>query len=154
MPKAFSISNGMSLLGLDFGEKRIGVAQSDELNLMAYAAGFIEHRSEEYVVREIQKLIEEHRIEKIVIGLPRTLKGETGVQAEKVLSFSDCLGKRISCPIMIWDERLTTAQAERALIERDVSRAKRKQKRDAIAAEIMLQSYLDFIKQGMQNKDV
>jgi putative Holliday junction resolvase len=136
----------MSFLGLDFGQKRIGVAQSDELNLMAHAVGFIEHRNEEYVVREIQKLIDEHRIQKIVIGLPKTLKGQTGTQAQKVLLFSDRLGSRISCPIVTWDERLTTVQAERALIDQDVSRAKRREKRDAIAAEIMLQSYLDFIR--------
>jgi len=144
----------MSLLGLDFGQKRIGVAQSDELNSMAHAVGFIEHRNEEYVVREIQKLIDEYRIQKIVIGLPKTLKGQTGTQAEKVLLFSDRLGKRISCPIITWDERLTTVQAERALIDQDVSRAKRRVKRDAIAAEIMLQSYLDFIKQRNENKHV
>ena len=136
----------MSLLGLDFGEKRIGVARSDELNLMAHPVGFIEHRNEAYVVGEIQKLIDEYRIQKIVIGLPKTLKGVTGTQAEKVLSFSTRLGAQISCPIVTWDERLTTAQAERALIAQDVSRAKRKIKRDAIAAEIMLQSYLDFIR--------
>ena len=144
----------MSLLGLDFGEKRIGVAHSDELNSMAHAAGFIEHRSEEYVVEEIQKLIDEHRIEKIVVGLPKTLKGETGKQAEKVLSFSSRLEKRIGCPVITWDERLTTVQAERALIDQDMSRAKRKKKRDAVAAEIMLQSYLDFIKQRAENKHV
>ena len=144
----------MSLLGLDYGQKRIGVAQSDELNLMAHAIGFIEHRNEEYVTQEIQKLIDEYRIQKIVIGLPITLKGETGTQAEKVLLFSSRLGNRISCPIVTWDERLTTAQAERALIDQDVSRAKRREKRDAIAAEIMLQSYLDFTKQRNENKHV
>ena len=144
----------MSLLGLDFGEKRIGVARSDELNWMAHPVGFIEHRSEEHAVREIQKLIDEFRIKKIVIGLPKTLKGAAGTQAEKVLSFSNRLSARISCPIVTWDERLTTAQAERALIAQDVSRAKRREKRDAIAAEIMLQSYLDFTRQRNKNEHV
>ena len=137
----------MSLLGLDFGEKKIGVARSDELNFMAHTVGFIESRSESYVVGEIKKYIDEFRIQKIVIGLPKTLKGETGLQAQKVMNFSNRLAGSISCPIIPWDERLTTAEAERALIEQDMSRAKRKVKRDAIAAEIMLQSYLDFIKQ-------
>ncbi len=144
----------MSLLGLDFGEKRIGVARSDELNLMAHPVGFIEHRSEEHVAREIQKLIDEFQIKKIVIGFPKTLKGQTGAQAEKVLSFSNRLSAQISCPIVTWDERLTTAQAERALIAQDVSRAKRREKRDAIAAEIMLQSYLDFTRQRNKNEHV
>ena len=138
----------MSFLGLDYGQKRIGVAQSDELNLMAHRIGFIEHRSENYVVGEIRKLIDEYRIQKIVIGLPKTLKGITGTQAEKVLLFSKRIGEQLSCPIVTWDERLTTVQAERALLEQDVSRAKRRIKRDAIAAEIMLQSYLDFLRKG------
>ena len=144
----------MSFLGLDFGEKRIGVARSDELNLMAHPIGFIEARNEIYVAQEIQKLMDEFRIQKIVIGLPKTLKGETGLQAEKVLSFSERLGKRLNCPITTWDERLTTAQAERALLAQDLSRAKRKMKRDAMAAEIMLQSYLDFIKNRNENEHV
>src|SRR3990167_2263228 len=113
----------MSLLGLDFGQKRIGVARSDELNAMAHPVGFIEQRNEAYVVGEIQKFIDEFRIQKIVIGLPKTLKGAVGTQAEKVLSFSNRLGSLISCPIVTWDERLTTVEAERALIAQDMSRA-------------------------------
>lgn len=136
----------MSVLGLDFGEKRIGVALSDELNFMAHPAGFIKYRSEVQVFAELKRRVEESQIEKIVVGLPKTMKGETGKQAEKVLLFVESLRKHFSCPIVTWDERLTTVQAERALIEQDMSRAKRREKRDAIAAEIMLQSYLDFLK--------
>ncbi len=136
----------MSLLGLDFGEKRVGVAQSDELNFMAHAVGFILRTSDEQVVSEIQKTIADSKIEQIVVGLPKTLKGETGIQANKVLAFIDLLKNKTSCSVIAWDERLTTAQAEKALIHQDMSRAKRKLKRDAISAEIMLQSYLDFLK--------
>lgn len=136
----------MSVLGLDFGEKRIGVALSDELNLMAHPAGFIKHESEAQVLAELKKMVNQFQIEKIVVGLPKTMKGETGIQAEKVFSFVEAIRPHFSCPIVTWDERLTTAQAERVLIEQDMSRAKRKEKRDAIAAEIMLQSYLDFLK--------
>ncbi len=136
----------MSVLGLDFGEKRIGVARSDELNFMAHPAGFIKHETEAQALAELKKMVDEFQIKKIVVGLPKTMKGETGTQAKKVLSFVETLRRHFPCPIVTWDERLTTAQAERALIEQDVSRAKRREKRDAIAAEIMLQSYLDFSK--------
>ena len=137
----------MSILGLDYGQKRVGVAKSDELNFMAHPAGFIPYTSDEHLIASIKDLVRDHAIEKIVIGLPITLKGETGPQAKKVLSFVEKLRGKFECPVVTWDERLTTAQAERALLEQDMSRAKRKVKRDAIAAEIMLQSYLDFLKQ-------
>ena len=136
----------MSFLGLDFGEKRIGVARSDELNFMAHPMGFIQYRNDHQAFEEIKKIAGEFHTEKIVVGLPKTMKGEVGPQAQKVLSFVESLREYVTCPIITWDERLTTAQAERALIDQDVSRAKRKKKRDAIAAEIMLQSYLDFSK--------
>jgi len=128
----------MSFLGLDFGEKRIGVARSDELNFMAHTVGFIKHENKTQVLNEIKKLLEEFHIKTIVVGLPKTMKGETGIQAQKVLTFVEVLRQNLSCPITTWDERLTTAEAERALIAQDMSRAKRKEKRDGIAAEIML----------------
>ena len=136
----------MSFLGLDFGEKRIGMARSDELSFMAHPVGFIQYRDENQAFQEIKKATDECHMEKVVIGLPKTMKGEIGPQAQKVLAFVESLRKHVTCPIVTWDERLTTVQAERALIDQDVSRAKRKTKRDAIAAEIMLQSYLDFSK--------
>lgn len=137
----------MSFLGLDLGEKRIGVARSDELNFMAHPVGFIERTSDVYVLQELKKLADEFDIEKIVVGLPKTMKGTMGTQAEKALFFVEEFRKHVSCPIVTWDERLTSVQAERVLIAQDISRAKRKKKRDAIAAEIMLQSYLDFSNQ-------
>lgn len=144
----------MNILGLDYGQKRIGVAKSDELNFMAHPIGFIPVKNEQDAIASIKELIAEHRIQKVVVGLPITLKGETGPQAEKVKSFVEKLRSQIHCPVMTWDERLTTAQAERALLEQDMSRSKRKVKRDAIAAEIMLQSYLDFSKQKDISKHV
>ncbi|MBI4357863.1 MAG: Holliday junction resolvase RuvX [Candidatus Omnitrophica bacterium] len=144
----------MVFLGLDTGEKRIGVARSDELNLMAHPVGFIERVSDEQVVREISKFASEFQVGKIVVGLPRTMKGEVGKAAEEVLAFVEWLRGKVSLPIVTWDERLTTAQAERAMIEQDMSRARRRVKRDAMAAEIMLQSYLDFSKGREKNKDV
>lgn len=144
----------MVFLGLDVGQKRVGVARSDELNLMAHPVGFIKRISDEKVVCEVSKFTREFQVEKIVVGLPKTMKGEVGKMAEEVLAFIDFLRKEISLPIVTWDERLTTVQAERAMIEQDISRAKRKVKRDAIAAEIMLQSYLDFSKRKGLGQDV
>ncbi len=144
----------MSILGLDYGQKRIGVAKSDELNFMAHPSGFIPFKNERALITAIKDLVAEHHIKKIVVGLPLTLKGETGSQAEKVLSFVERLKGQVECPVLTWDERLTTAQAERVLLAHDVTRAKRKMKRDAMAAEIMLQSYLDFSKQKDSNEHV
>ena len=143
----------MTLLGLDVGEKRIGIARSDELNFMAHGLGFIECRSEAHVVQVLNQYLKEFRVHKIVVGLPKTLKGETGIQAEKVLSFVEQLRAHVLCPVVTWDERLTTVQAERALIEQDMSRSRRRVRRDAFAAELMLQSYLDFSR-GRDKADV
>jgi putative holliday junction resolvase len=137
----------MSVLGLDLGEKRIGVARSDELLLMAHASGLIERRSDAHAVHEIKRLIDEFRIQKVVVGLPKTLKGMEGTQANRVQAFVRYLEKEINCPVVTWEELLSTAEAEWARIAQDMSRAKRRKKRDAAAAEIILQSYLDFIKQ-------
>lgn len=137
----------MSILGLDYGQKRIGVAKSDELHFMAHPIGFIPVKSEQGLIVSIETLVTQHEIKKIVVGLPVTLKGQIGPQAEQVISFVETLKKHVPCPVITWDERLTTVQAEKALLAQDMSRSKRKVKRDAIAAEIMLQSYLDFSKQ-------
>lgn len=136
----------MSLLGLDIGTKRIGVARSDELNFMAHPMGFIERRSDAQVFETVKKYVRDFSVEKIVAGLPKTLKGEIGTQAKQVLLFVEELKRHCDCPVVTWDERLTTSQVQRNLIAQDVSRAKRRMKQDALAAEIILQSYLDFIK--------
>jgi putative holliday junction resolvase len=136
----------MSFLGLDYGEKRVGVAKSDELNCMAHSCGYIARKSDEQVVLEIKSIAENEKVEGIVIGLPVTMKGTIGTQAKLVISFIDRLKSRVSIDVVTWDERLTTAEAEKALLGQDMSRAKRRARRDAIAAEIMLQSYLDYLK--------
>ena len=142
----------MSFLGLDVGEKRIGVARSDELNFMAHPVGIIENRSKEEVVVQLKQFLEQYNIQTVVVGLPKTLKGEVGSKANEILLFVDYLRSELPHSIVTWDERLTTVEAERKLLDHDVSRAKRKKKRDALAAEIMLQSYLDYLKgQGATN---
>lgn len=144
----------MSILGLDYGQKRIGVAKSDELNFMAHPIGFVPFKNEQDLINTIENLVAEHQVKKVVVGLPITLKGEAGPAAQKVMLFVEELRKQIQFPVVTWDERLTTAQAERALLAQDVSRSKRRVKRDAIAAEIMLQSYLDFLKRKDSKENV
>jgi putative Holliday junction resolvase len=136
----------MSYLGLDVGEKRIGIALSDELNMMAHAMSFIERKSDDFAIQSIKEMITLHNVEAVVVGMPITLKGEIGKKAIEISAFADRLKGSAGCPILTWDERLTTKEAERALIEQDMSRAKRRIKIDALAAQIMLQSFLDYTK--------
>jgi len=133
----------MRVLGLDIGEKRIGVALSDPQGLLAGALTIIERRDSAADIQAILNLVEKHGVERIVVGLPRSLDGSIGQQAEKVQAFSEMLGQKVDVPVESWDERLSTVAAERLLLEVGARRAKRKKHRDAIAASFILQGYLD-----------
>lgn len=135
-------------MALDVGTKRIGVAMSDELFLTAQGAETIRCMTPDADFAKIKKMVEENAVGEIVVGLPINMNGTYGPKAKEVLDFIDKLTKMISVPIKTWDERLTTAQGQRMLIEADVSRAKRKGAIDMIAAQIILQSYLDSRKRG------
>ncbi len=128
----------MRVLGIDFGEKRIGLAISDGLGITAQPLA---------VVADIQGikqvLAERDDVHKIVVGLPKNLRGEIGPQAQKTLVFIEELKKETGLPILTWDERFSTGQAERMLIEAGLSRKKRKSVVDKSAAALILQSYLD-----------
>jgi putative Holliday junction resolvase len=128
----------MRILGVDFGTKRIGLAVSDETGTVAQPAGSITGG-----VREVVRVATERGAGKIVVGIPRRLDGTVSEQTERTQEFMDALKRATPLPVEGWDERLTTAQAERVLLEGDVRRAQRKQKRDQLAATILLQSYLD-----------
>lgn len=131
------------LLGLDLGEKRVGVAVTDESGSIALPLVTLEIRGRKHLLTELVKIIEEHRAAKIVVGLPKTLKGEIGPAAEKVMAEAEWLKSQLDRPFVFWDERLSTQEVERVLIEADVSRAKRRDVRDQLAAQRILQSYLD-----------
>ncbi len=131
----------MRILCLDIGEKRIGVAISDENRIFARGLKSIERGEKE--IDEIKKLVEEYNVEKIVFGLPLRLDGSMSRQTEKTLSFIENLKKYISLPFIPWDERLTTKQAENLLLQADLSRKKRKKLIDKLSAQIILQNYLD-----------
>jgi putative Holliday junction resolvase len=131
----------MAILGLDVGEKRIGVALAE--GLLAIPLTVIDRTVEETDLERIISLVEEHKAECIVVGLPLSMNGTMGTQAEETLSFSGALAKHVDIPVDTWDERLSTVTAERLLIDSGMKREKRKGKLDAMAAAIILQAYLD-----------
>lgn len=130
------------VLCLDVGEKRIGVAVSDLLGLTAQGVATIHSEGVERDLVRVRALAEQYEAEKIVVGLPRNMDGSTGFQAERVKAFAQRLAE-MGYQIIYQDERLTTASARRTLIEGDVSRKKRKQVIDKLAAVYILQGYLD-----------
>jgi putative Holliday junction resolvase len=137
---------GIRTLGIDYGESRIGVAVSDGLGITAQPVSVIKKgKTFEEDIRHLAEIIEGYEgITEIVVGLPKTMKGEVGKQAHKVLEFVDALKKGLKLEVTVWDERLTTVEAEKTLISAGLSRAKRKQVIDKSAAAYILQSYLDF----------
>jgi putative Holliday junction resolvase len=131
------------ILALDHGTKRIGVAVSDELKMIAQPLEFIPAEPPAHALQRLQAILTEKPAELIVVGMPRNMDGTYGPAAEKVRAFVEQLKQNISVPIRTWDERLTSAQANRVLVQGNVRRDQRKEKVDAIAAAILLQSYLD-----------
>jgi len=131
------------LLGLDLGEKRVGVARSDETATIAEAMETLTYGNREDLLKQLREWVEKLRPEKIVVGLPETLRGETGPAAKKVLDLVDWLKARLAGEWVLWDERFSTVEAERVLLEADLSRRKRRGLRDRLAAQRILQNYLD-----------
>jgi putative Holliday junction resolvase len=134
-------------LGLDVGDRRIGVAMSDPLGFTAQRLTLIQRQTPEQDARAIEALVNEHEAQAVVMGLPLNMDGTLGEQANKVMAFADTLKTRLCCPVHLWDERLTTMQGERILLETDTSRRKRKQVIDQLAAQLILQQYLDASRQ-------
>jgi putative Holliday junction resolvase len=136
-------SKHMRILALDHGTRRIGVAVSDELKMIATPLEYIPADPMDKVVERLAQLIREKEVELILIGMPRNMDGTFGPAADKVNAFIALLQPHITTPIKKWDERLTSVMANRALLEGNVRRQDRKQKVDKMAAAILLQSYLD-----------
>ncbi len=131
------------IIGLDLGQKRIGVAVSDETKTISTAIDTLLVSSIKDSVKKIKEMVIAYAADEIVIGLPLNMNGSMGPQADKVIAFANKLGESVSCKISTFDERLTTAQGEAILISADMSRKKRKQSIDRLAAQIILQAYLD-----------
>src|SRR5438105_2952068 len=135
----------MRILALDPGSKRIGVAVSDELKLIAQPLEFIPAEPFARFLARLKELLHEKSVELILVGLPRNMDGSYGPAALKVQEFVAALKSALTVPIQTWDERLTSVMANRFLIEGNVRREKRKEKVDKMAAAILLQSYLDSL---------
>lgn len=132
---------------MDVGQRRIGIALSDPLEFFAQGYSVLERRNS--TARDLENLTEIIRaemVEGIVVGLPKNLNGTEGIMAEKIRKFGGKLEQKTGLPLVYWDERLSTVAAERVLLEADLSRKKRKQKIDQVAAVFILQNYLDFCK--------
>ena len=133
----------MRILALDHGSKRIGVAVSDELKLIAQPLEFIPAEPFSGFLTRLKELLRDKEVELVLVGLPRNMDGTYGPAALKAQEFVAALRAALSVPIKTWDERLTSVQANRVLIQGGVRRQQRKQKVDQMAAAILLQSYLD-----------
>ena len=134
----------MRIMGLDVGDATIGVAVCDALEITAQGITTIRRTSFEKDMEQLLQMIKDRNVEKIIIGLPKNMNNSIGPRGEKTIEFSRKLKERIGeIEIDMWDERLSTCAAERTLIQADVSRKKRKQVIDKIAAVIILQGYLD-----------
>jgi putative Holliday junction resolvase len=133
----------MRILALDHGTKRIGVAVSDETKTIAQPLEYIPSEPFTNFLTRLKQLLIEKEIDLVLIGLPRNMDGSYGPAAQKVETFVAVLRNAITVPIRTWDERLTSSQANRILIQGKVRRNKRKEKVDQMAAAILLQSYLD-----------
>lgn len=135
----------MRIMGLDLGDKTIGVAVSDETKLIAQGYTTIKRKSLAKDLDDLAEIINEKEINKIVLGLPKNMNNTIGERGNKSIEFADILKEHFGdVETVLWDERLTTVSAERVLLEADVKRKKRKNHIDMIAAVFILQSYLDL----------
>lgn len=139
----------MRVMGLDYGSKTVGVAISDPLGITAQGIETIRRKAENKLrqtLARIEELVKEYEVDKLVLGFPKHMNNTIGDRAEKSLELKAMLERRTGLPVIMWDERLTTLEAERTLIESKVRREDRKKYVDKIAAVFILQGYLDSIR--------
>ena len=134
------------IMGLDVGDKTIGVAVSDLMGLTAQGVKTIKRVGKKKDIEALKEIIKERQVNKIVSGLPKNMNGTIGESGEKALEFAELLKEKTGLEIEMWDERLTTVAAHRAMLEADLSRNKRKKIVDKIAATYILQGYLDKLR--------
>ena len=134
-----------SILGIDLGKKRTGIAVSDINQKIASPLKVIENMKFNEILNILEKIVNERNICAIVVGDPINMDGSIGPKSQSSRSFIKNLSKELDIPILLWDERLTTVSAERSLLEADISRKKRQKVIDKIAASIILQNFLDYL---------
>lgn len=135
----------MRILGLDVGQRTIGVAVSDPLGFTAQGLTTIRRTNKEKDIEEIRKFCNEYNVEVIVIGLPKNMNGTIGPSGEIIMAFGKLIEEELAIEIKFWDERLTTVAATKAMLEADLSRNKRKKIVDKVASTYILQGYLDLL---------
>lgn len=144
----------MRIMGLDFGSKTVGVAISDPLLITAQGIEII-RRKEENKLRKtlarIEELIEEYEVKEIVLGLPKNMDDSEGERVLLSLEFKDKLERRTGLPVHMWDERLTTVEADNIMIEAKIRRENRKEYVDMIAAQLILEGYLEYGRENGKN---
>ena len=136
----------MRIMGLDYGSKTIGVAISDPLGITAQGIEIIRREEENKLrksLRRVEELAKEYEVSEIVLGFPKNMNNTIGERAEKSLQLKEALERRLGLPVVMWDERLTTVEANRTLMETGVRRENRGKYEDMIAAVFILQGYLD-----------
>ena len=135
----------MRIIGLDLGNRTVGVALSDYLGIIANPVGTFrfEEQDLDSALEQVVAVIKENQVEKIVLGLPKNMNGSIGDSGNRVIEFSELIKESLNIKVELWDERLTTVAAHKAMIEADLSRQKRKKIVDKIAAIYILQGYLD-----------
>lgn len=143
MALKFGNNNMARTLGVDYGERRVGLAISDELGMLAMPLDILAAQSLKQVIRDVLCLCREKRVAGIVVGLPLNMDGSRGPAVESVERFVQELRRQGDLPVAVWDERMSSRQVERMLIDSDVSRSRRKGLVDKLAAQVVLQSYLD-----------
>ena len=138
----------MRIMGLDYGSKTVGVAVSDPLGLTAQGIEIVRRKSENKLrqtLARIEEIAKEYGVEKIVLGFPKHMNNDIGERAEKSLEFKEMLERRTGLPVVMWDGRLTTVEADRTMMETGIRRENRKEYVDMIAAVFILQGYLDYL---------
>ena len=135
----------MRIMGLDFGSKTVGVAVSDPLGITAQGVEIVRRKSPNKLrqtLARIDELVREYDVEELVLGYPKNMNGTEGERCEKTKEFKELLEKRTGLPVALWDERLTTVAADRAMMEAGLRRYERKEHVDEIAAVFILQGYM------------
>lgn len=133
----------MRTMGLDYGDKTIGVAVSDEFGWTAQGIEVIRRTSPTADLERLREIMVQYDINEIVVGLPKNMNGTIGSRGELSIQFAETLSENLGIPVHLWDERLTTVAANRTLLQADVSRKKRRQVVDKMAAGLILQGYID-----------
>jgi len=141
------------ILGIDHGAARLGLAVSDPLGLAAHGLDTVRRASPDQDLACLRAVVSEKDVQEIVVGLPKNMDGTIGPQAREVMAFARWLEHELELPVHLVDERLTSRRAERAMIEADLSRAKRRRRIDRMAAQMILQTYLDMQRRPVADND-